>query len=160
MRSIFAGMLVLTLLGGLANADESPTSTVTFTAADGQTKTFTGSKDLAVKFWLQQLAVSALYRNDLESATSSEWDRAVSSPSKIRGVYPAESHIALPERHLVTFEEIVVAITGREWPDFIYLRDGDHYSRLAKYDPWVFWKLKVELGLADKIPETLPRALF
>lgn len=160
MRSIVAGLLVSAFLSASALAGENPKSTLSVTEPDGKPEAFSGSKDLAVKFWFQQLVLSALYRNDVESATSADWKRAVSSSSKIHGVYPSGSHIALPERQLVTFDEIVLPISEPGYPDFIYLRNGESYSRLAKYDPWLFWRLKVEVGLADEIPDTISRALF
>jgi hypothetical protein len=160
VKRIVACLLVSASLGGPANAGETPDSTLTVTGAGRIAESFTGPRDLAVKFWLQQLALSALYRNDVESANSADWKRASNAPSKIHCKYPSESHIALPERQLLTFDELVLPIKDREYPDFIYLRHGETYSRLAKYDPWVFWKLKVEAGLADKVPDTIARALF
>jgi len=160
MKRIVIGLLVLASLSGFACAAESPNSKLTVTAAGERVGSFAGSKDLAVKFWLQQLALSALYSNDVESATSADWERAASFPSKIHCVYPTDSHIGLPERQLLTFDEIVVPIADKGYPDFIYLKHDESYFRLAKYDPWLFWKLKAEAGLAEKVPDTIARALF
>ena len=160
MKPIVLGFLVSAMLSGIAAAGEHSDSTLTVTISGQNAESFAGSKGLAVKFWIQQLALSALYRNDVESASASDWERAAKSPSKIHCSYPANSHMALPERQLLTFEEIVVPIPERGYPDFIYLKHGESYSRLAKYDPWLFWKLKVEVGIADKVPETIDRALF
>ena len=160
MIKTITGLLVSIVLSGFANAGEQPASTLTVTRADGGLESFTDSKDLAVKFWLQQLALSALYRNDVAGATWADWQRAANFQSKIHCLYPSGSHIALPERQLLTFDEIVVGVPERGYPDFIYLKHGESYSRLAKYDPWIFWKLKVEAGFADKVPDTIARALF
>jgi hypothetical protein len=160
MKAIVAGLLVSALLSAFANACESPSSTPTGSGVSGKTEASSGPKDLAVKFWFQQLALSALYRNDVESATAADWDWAINFSSKIHCIYPPGSHIALPERQLLTFDEIVLPIAGQKYPDFIYLKHRDSYSRLAKYDPWLFWRLKVEVGLADKVPDTIDRALF
>jgi hypothetical protein len=160
MKPIVVGLLVSALLGGLAVAGERRDSTLTVTTSGRNAESFSDSKDLAVKFWLQQLALSALYRNDVEGASSADWERAANSSSKIHCLYPANTHIALPERQLLTFEEIVAPIPEKGYPDFIYIRHGESFSRLAKYDPWLFWKLKVEVGIADKVPETIARALF
>lgn len=160
MRRIIIALVISTALSGIASAAERPASELTVTAAGGRVESFTGSKDLSVKFWLQQLALSALYRNDVESSTSAEWDQAGRFASKIHCAYPSGSHIALPERQVLTFDEILVPIGDREYPEFIYLKNGESYSRLAKYDPWLFWKLKAEAGLTERIPETVPRSLF
>lgn len=90
-----------------------------------------------MKFWLQQLALSALYRNVVDTASSSDWERAINSSYKIRCLYPANTHIGLPERQLLTFEEIVVPIPETGLPAFIYLKHGESFLRLAKYDPWL-----------------------
>lgn len=159
MKTI-TGFLMSLLLSGLAIAGEQPTSTLTVTRADGSVQSSTDAKDLLVKFWLQQLALSALYRMDVASATSTEWQQAANFRSRIHCRYPDDSHIALPERQLLTFEEMIVPLPERGYPDFIYLKHGEHYSRLTKYDPWIFWKLEVEAGFADEIPDTITRALF
>lgn len=160
MKPIAVGLMVSALLGGSAAAGELPDSTLTVTTSGWNTESSNDSKDLAARFWLQQLALSALYRNDVGSASAADWERAANFPSRIHCSYPANTHIALPERQLLTFEEIVVPIPEQGYPDFIYLKHGESYSRLAKYDPWLFWKLKLEVGIADKIPETIARALF
>src|SRR5687768_16814582 len=131
MKPIVAGLLVSAFVSAFAIAGESPSSTLTVTGAGGKTEAFSGPKDLAVKFWFQQLALSALYRNDFDSATAAEWERAINSPSKIHCMYPPGSHIALPERQLLTFDEIALPIAGQGYPDFIYVKHGDNYSRLA-----------------------------
>ena len=160
MKPIVLGFLVSAMLSGVAAADEQPDSILKVTTSGRNAESFAGSKDLAVRFWFQQLAISALYRNDVESASSADWERAAESPSRIHCSYPANSHMALPERELLTFEEIVVPIPERGYPDFIYLKHGESHSRLAKYDPWLFWKLKVEVGIAGKVPDSVDRALF
>ena len=160
MKPIVLGLLVSALFSGLAAADERAASMLTVTTSGRDAESMTGSKGLTMKFWLQQLALSALYRNGVESASAADWERAAQSPSRIHCLYPANSHLALPEHPLLTFEEIVLAIPERSYPDFIYLKHGESYSRLAKYDPWLFWKLKVELGMTDKIPAPIVRALF
>jgi hypothetical protein len=160
VKPIVIVFLVSAALSGLASSAERPVSTLTVTAADGPARSFAGPKDLQLKFWLQQLALSALYRNEVMSATSEEWERAAKSAPAIHCLYPADSHLALPERQLLTLDEIVLAFPERGYPDFIYVRHGVSYSRLAKYDPWLFWKLKVEVGLADGAPDTIARTLF
>jgi hypothetical protein len=160
MKPMVLGLMVSALLSGLSVAGESPGSTLTVTTSGQVAKSLIDSKDLAVKFWLQQLALSALYRNNFDAATSQDWEQATESPSRIHCLYPANTRIALPERELLSFEEILVPIPESGYPDFIYVKHGESFSRLAKYDPWIYWRLKVEVGLADKIPETIPRALF
>jgi hypothetical protein len=160
MKPIVAGLLVSAMLGGITAAGERPVSTLTITTSGRTAESLSEAKDLAVKFWLQQLALSALYRNSFDDGSSADWERATSSPSRIHCLYPPNTRIALPERQLLTFEEIVVPIPQNGYPDFIYVKHGESISRLAKYDPWLYWRLKVEVGVADKIPEAIARALF
>jgi hypothetical protein len=160
MKSIVVGLLVSAMLGGLSAAGERAGSTLIVTISGRGAESPAEPKDLTVKFWLQQLALSALYRNNFSGASSTDWERATSSPSNIHCLYPPNTHIALPERQLLAFEEIVVPMPEDGYPDFIYVKHGESFSRLAKYDPWLYWKLKVEVGIADKIPETIGRALF
>ena len=160
MRPIVAGLMVSAMLGGFSVAGARDGSTLTVTISGRAVESLAERKDLAVKFWLQQLALSALYRNNFSGASSADWERATNSPTKIHCSYPSNTYIALPERQLLAFEEIVVPIPDHGHPDFIYVRHGESFSRLAKYDPWLYWKLKVEVEIADKIPETIDRALF
>jgi hypothetical protein len=160
MKPIVIWLVILGLLCGSAVSGERPDSTLSVTTAGRTAGSFVESKDLAVKFWLQQLALSALYSNVVNTASSAEWERAMNSPSKIHCLYPANTNIGLPERQLLIFEEIVAPIPESGYPDFIFLKHGESFTRLAKYDPWLYWKLKVEVGIADKIPETISRALF
>jgi hypothetical protein len=160
MKPIVAGLLVSAMLGGFAAAGERPGSTLTVTVSGRAAESLAEPKDLTVKFWLQQLALSALYRNNFSGAGSADWERATNTPSNIHCSYPSNTHIALPERQLLAFEQIVVPIPEDGYPNFIYVKHGESVSRLASYDPWLYWKLKVEVGIADKIPETVARALF
>ena len=160
MKPIVAGLLVSAILGGFSAARENPGSTLTVTISGQTAETLAEPKDLRVKFWLQQLALSALYRNNFNAASSADWERATNSPSKIHCSYPPNTHIAIPERQLLAFEEIVVPIPEKGYPAFMYVKHGESFSRLASYDPWLYWQLKVEVGIVDKIPETIARALF
>ena len=160
MKPIVIGLITSLLFTAFAGAGEQPSSKLTVTTPNSRAVSFTNSKDLTVKFWLQQLALSALYRDVIAEASAEEWAQAEKSPSKIHCVYPPQSHIAIPERQLLTFEEIVVPFTEEGYPAYIFLKHGGQYLRLAKYDPWILWKLKVEAGLADEMPGSVPRTLF
>src|SRR5690349_15870631 len=130
MKPIVVGLLVSALLCGSAVSGERPASTLTVTTAGQTAGSFVESKDLAVKFWLQQLALSALYRNVVDTASSADWERAMNSPYKIHCLYPANTHIGLPERQLLTFDEIVAPIPETGFPAFIYLKHGESFLRL------------------------------
>ena len=125
----------------------------------GETKLAEG-KDLTVKFWLQQLVLSALYRDVVEKSSVDEWQRQVDALPRISCAYPLNSQIAIPERQALTFEQVLLPLSGGDYPAYIYLRQGDQVLRLAKYDAWVFQKLMVESGLAPSAKLTAPRFLF
>lgn len=117
-------------------------------------------KDLAVKFWLQQLVLSALYRDVVQDSTVNEWTTAWQAEATIHCRYPAHSLLAMPERQTLTFDEILLPVPASGWPTYVYLKHGATYTRVAKYDPWVFGKLMVEAGLSAKLEPTVARGLF
>src|SRR3954466_11114133 len=55
-------------------------------------------KELAVKFWLQQLVLSALYQDIVQASSLDEWKRQVGALPRIACEYPPNTKIALPER--------------------------------------------------------------
>jgi hypothetical protein len=61
---------------------------------------------------------------------------------------------------MLTFEEVLLPLSASLYPDYIYLRQGEHVQRVAKYDPWVIEKLLIEAGLPPPGAPTVPRALF
>jgi hypothetical protein len=129
-------------------------------ASDGVETKLTESKNLAVKFWLQQLVLSALYRDVVLESSLDEWQRQVNVLPRISCDYPLETRIAIPERRTLEFEQVLLPLAGGGYPAFIYLRQGSLVLRLAKYDPWVLQKLMVESGLAPLEKLTAPRFLF
>lgn len=157
LLSLIAIALLMPQAQGASSKQSSDLSVVT--TAGSETK-LTESKDLTVKFWLQQLVLSALYRNVVQESTVDEWQRQVDALPRISCKYPVNTKIAIPERQTLTFEHLLVPLTGGDYPAYIYLRQGDHVLRLAKYDPWVLQKLMVESGLAPATKLTAPRFLF
>jgi hypothetical protein len=93
-------------------------------------------------------------------STAEDWRKAQQSRPRIHCIYPADSHIGIPERQLLTFDEIIVPVPEHGYPDFVYLKSGTKYLRVAKYNPWVFQKLRVEAGISDEIEAAVPRTLF
>jgi hypothetical protein len=126
---------------------------------DGEAAALDEGQDLAAKFWLQQLVVSALYRDAVEDSTLADWAQVSQALPNIRCVYQGKARIAIPERRELSFEEVVVPVPQRGFPAFIYLKTGSTVLRLAKYDPWVFEKLKFEAGLSSAPPQA-KRGLF
>jgi hypothetical protein len=117
-------------------------------------------KELTAKFWLQQLVLSALYRDVVQDSTVSEWATALQAEATIHCRYPANSLLAIPERRTLTFDEILLPVPTSGWPAYVYLKHGSTYTRVAKYDPWVLEKLKVEAGLSTTLEPTVSRGLF
>jgi hypothetical protein len=100
-----------------------------------------------VKFWLQQLMLSALYHGVIEESSLGEWQQRLASHSRIHCVYGATATLAIPERSKLTFDEALMSTAGRGYPDFIFIKHGEHVLKLAKYDPWVLQKLVTEARL-------------
>jgi hypothetical protein len=152
--------LVLLLIGTApieASANESARLEV---KTAGQSVTLDSPRDLAVKFWLQQLVLSALYRDVVQDSTVSEWTTALQAEATIHCRYPAHSLLAMPERRTLTFDEILLPVPASGLPAYVYLKHGSTYTRVAKYDPWVLEKLKVEAGLSTKLEPNISRGLF
>ena len=157
MRQTLLMLLLIVTAPIEASADESARLEVK-TAA--KSVTLDSSKDLAVKFWLQQLVLSGLYRNVVQDSTVSEWTTALQVEATIHCRYPANSLLAIPERQTLTFDEILLPVPASGPPAYVYLKHGSTYTRVAKYDPWVLGKLKVEAGLSTRLEPAIPRGLF
>jgi hypothetical protein len=129
-------------------------------AGDGVEVRLTERENLTIKFWLQQLVLSALYRNVVQESSLDEWERHVNVVPRISGEYPPGTKLAIPEKQTLEFEQLLLPLPGARSPDYIYLRQGTRVLRVAKYDPWVLQKLLVESGLAPPEKLTAPRTLF
>ena len=157
MKLAFAVLLLFAIVPIDANANESARLEV---KVAGQPVSLDSSKDLAVKFWLQQLVLSALYSNVVQESTVSEWATALQGDATIHCRYPVNSLLAIPERRTLTFDEVLLPVPVRGWPAYVYLKHGSTYTRVAKYDPWVLAKLKVESGISTTLEPTISRRLF
>lgn len=152
--------IIIAVLASHAIPSEPATSRLEVVLAEGQTIPHDEASDLMIKFWLQQLVLSGLYRNVVLDSTSEDWSKAQEARPRIHCIYPADSHIALPERPMLTFDEILVPVPERGYADFVYLRSGTKYFRVAKYNPWVFQKLRLESGISGEMDPNVPRSLF
>lgn len=119
-------------------------------------------QELSIKFWLQQLMLSALYRNVVLKSDLAAWREQITAEPRIHCSYPFPTSLAIPERQTVTFDEVLLPLDTGTYPDYIYVKRGDVVLRLAKYDPWVFHKLIFEAGLPDndRLKEGVERTLF
>jgi hypothetical protein len=159
-RALLSLMAIAFLTPAAEGAGSKQSADLSVVTTSGSETKLTETKDLTVKFWLQQLVLSALYRNVVQDSTVEEWQRQVNALPRISCEYPVDTKIAIPERQTLTFAHLLVPLSGGDYPAYIYLRQGDQVLRLAKYDPWVFQKLMVESGLAPSARLTAPRFLF
>ena len=159
-QALLCLMAIAFLTPAAEGAGSTQSSDLSVVTSGGSETKLSESKDLTVKFWLQQLVLSALYRNVVQESTVDEWQRQVNALPRISCEYPVDTKIAIPERQTLAFSHLLVPLSGGDYPAYIYLRQGDHVLRLAKYDPWVFQKLMVESGLAPSDRLTAPRFLF
>lgn len=157
MKAVFLTLFLLATTSIVASADEGARIEI---RTAGQEVSLDSPKQLAVKFWLQQLVLSALYRDVVQTSTASEWAAAAAAETIVHGRYPVDSLLAIPERQTLTFDEILMPMPASGSPAYIYLKHGSTYTRVAKFDPWVLGKLKVEAGLSAKLEPTLARGLF
>jgi hypothetical protein len=156
-RKLFALLLIASSF--LAFAREPGDSKVVVQSGADKVVTFDSPKELTLQFWLQQLYLSALYRDVVQESTAAEWAQAMGSQKLIRRSFSRSVTLALPERQPLIFDEMLLPIPAQGGPPFAYLKHGAKYVRVAKYDPWVFEKLRYEAGLSGAEP-TVPRGLF
>lgn len=117
--------------------------------------------ELTLKFWLQQLMLSALYRDGVQDSSLDAWQRSLETPTRIHVRYPNIVSLAIPERRELSFNEALLPLPSNKHPDYIFIKRGQTVQRLVKYDPWVLGKLLTEAKLP--VYEDLPaveRALF
>lgn len=157
MKSVLLALLLVASASIEASAREGVQLEV---KTAGQSVSLNAPEDLAVRFWLQQLVLSALYRNVVQDSTAIEWSDALKAETTILCRYPANSLLAIPERPTLTFDEILLPLPAGGSPAYVYLKHGSSYTRVAKFDPWVLGKLKVEAGLLAKLDPTVDRGLF
>jgi hypothetical protein len=138
-------MLVLPFIGISAEASNATRPKLSIV---GTERALDDAKELSIQFWLPQLVLSALYRNLVQEASVDEWQQALTSTSRIQCRYPAPATLALPERPVLVFDEILLPLSAERYPAYIYLRHGERFLRVAKYDPWVLHKLVSESGFS------------
>jgi hypothetical protein len=116
--------------------------------SENQVISIGAGKDRGITFWLQQLMLSALYRNVVQDSSLEEWQRNLSAPTRIHCRYSSLATLAIPERQALSFEEVLLPMPSERFPDYIFIKHGSKVLRLAKYDPWVLYKLDSESGLS------------
>ncbi len=158
MRAPILLVSTLLLTSSLAQAGQHPSGRLDVVTA-GRGLSFDDNQELSIKFWLQQLMLSALYRGVIQDSSREEWTRQLSSQSRIHYSYPTTVTLAIPERRTLTFDEALVSVTD-SYPDFVFIRHGVHVLRLGKYDPWVFHKLVSEAGMSTPAESAVERGLF
>lgn len=118
------------------------------------------SKQVLIRFWLQELMLSALYRNVIQESSPAEWQDGLASGSSIHCKYRPEATLAIPERRTLNFDEVLVTLPSVGYPA-IFIRRGEHVLSLSKYDPWVLYKLVSECGISMyQNLSTVQRGLF
>jgi len=152
--------LLLLLASAQITAGERGASELKVRTSSGRTVAFNEAKDLAVKFWLQQLVLSALYRDVVQESSAGEWGQAQQAANSVYCQYPFNSQLALPERQALTFDEILLPVPPEGAPSYAYLKHGSKYLRVAKFDPWVFERLKIEAELSSAKEPKAQRGLF
>jgi len=162
MRKSSLIAVVVMALAGQVFAEESPPSPPTLeVVSENQAISLGEQKQRSITFWLQQLMLSALYRNVVQDSSLQEWQRNLSTPTRIHCRYSSLATLAIPERQTLSFDEALLPIPSDGYPPYIFIKRGPNVLRLAKYDPWVLYKLDSESGLGryGKL-STVERALF
>jgi hypothetical protein len=130
-------------------------------AVQGATRSLAPERQEAVKYWFQDLMLSAVYRDVVLDSSAEEWAEASRSGSKIDWRCDSTETLALTERTHVSFDEVILPLPSDRYPDYIYVRRGQRFQKLAKYDPWVLHRLTVEADV-QRYPklDSVPRGIF
>jgi hypothetical protein len=145
MSEIHRSLIVVAVMVFAVPAFAEPTLQV---FSDNQVISIGAGKDRGITFWLQQLMLSALYRNVVQDSAVQEWQRNLSAPTRIHCRYSSLATLAIPERPTLSFDEVLLPMPSEGYPEYIFIKRGSHVLRLAKYDPWVLYKLDSESGLS------------
>ena len=161
MKMPFLGLIAAVMVGTQAFGQGTPTISKIEVYRTGDVVSIDAEKEVTLKFWFQQLMLSALYRNVVQDTTLAEWQRGASSPTRIHCRYGATVSLAVPERPSLSFEEVLLPLPFDRYPDFILIRRGDRVQRLAKYDQWLLHKLvsKAEITFYENLSQ-VERTLF
>ena len=141
-------VMMLVLMAAVTSAQENRETSQLSIVAAGSASPIDAAKQLSTKFWLQQFMLSALYRNVVEDASTEEWQQALASPFRLHCRYSAPATLALPERQILIFDEVLLPLSEERYPSYIFMRRGTRLLRLAKFDPWVLHKLVSTAGLS------------
>jgi len=160
LKSAILALVTVALLSSPAWDAEPTKPELTIVSAEGQASSLGEARDRTARFWLQQLVLSALYRDVVYDSNVGDWEQALQVRPRIQCRYASETFVAIPERRTLEFEEVLVPMPALGFPDYIYLKHGTSVLRLGKYDPWVFEKLKIEAGLSLEETPKVPRWLF
>jgi hypothetical protein len=145
---------------GLA-AFSQPQGTVFEVTYSGQTLSLDEPTLLSAKFWLQQLMLSALYRDVVQDSSLDEWQQQMKVQTRVYCRYSSQATLAIPERRTLVFDEVLLPLPSGGYPSYVFVRQGRSVLRLAKYDPWVFHKLVSEAALPGyESLSRVERALF
>src|SRR5688572_16056425 len=116
-------LLVLTV-AGIAAQENRHSSGLSIVAA-GSASPGNEAKERSTRFWLQQLVLSALHRHAVQDASSEEWQRGLVSRFRIQCRYATAATLALPERPILTFDEVLLPLSEERYPDYIFIRHGE-----------------------------------
>jgi hypothetical protein len=119
---------------------------------DGEAKDFDSERQTRIKFWLQQLMLSALSQDLMTESGPPEWDEFRQVPKRIYYRYASRATLAIPERPVLIFDEVLLPWHPADTLHWIFVKKDDEVRRLVFWDPWVY----VQLITAAEFP-THPR---
>jgi hypothetical protein len=148
MKLRILGLVALIALANQALAQRGrDVSAIEVYSNNDKVPMFDDQKDLTLMFWVQQLILSALYRNVIQDSSPDEWQRQLAASTRIHCRYSSVVALAIPERPTLSFDEALLPLQSDSYPSYIFIKEGQRVQRLAKYDPWVLHKLVVEANL-------------
>jgi hypothetical protein len=147
VRTFLLTLNVVTLFAPRVFSQEVAPARLEVSSA-GKVQSLKDTRELTVKYWLQELMLSALYRDVIQEVPVEEWQQRLSAPSRIYCSYSSTVSLAIPERETLAFDEVLLALPTDHYPDGILIKHAQRVLRLGKYDPWVLNRLMLESGIA------------
>ena len=116
--------------------------------AGGEVQSFDADTQSRIKFWLQQLMLSALFQDLITESSPSEWEEFLEVQTRIYCRYASRATLAMPERRVLVFDEVLLPWHPANTLHWIFVKRDDEVRRLLFWDPWLYVQLITEAGFA------------
>ena len=125
----------------------SPTTKILEVVATAETRALDEEAQTRIKFWLQQLMLSALYQDLVTESSATEWEEYRHAQTRIYCRYASRATLGIPERPVLVFDEVLLPWAPANTLHWIFVKKDDEVRRLVFWDPWVYAQLVSAAGI-------------